>query len=120
MLMVLIAISWVVVLNGSCIRGLSVIMHTDVKEAEFSIGTRSDVAESTENGFRARELAWRKAHLAELEKYVEQWLALEGEQILAVGKDPASVITAARAKGCKVPYIFQVSPKQLDVIAIGL
>jgi hypothetical protein len=70
--------------------------------------------------FRAREMAWREAHPEEMEKFAGKWLAMEGEEIVACGDDPASVIAAARAKGHQIPYVFQVLAKQPDMAHMGL
>jgi hypothetical protein len=43
-----------------------------------------------------------------LRSFAGQWVVLEGEAIVAHGKDPQQVVVEARAKGIRVPYIFYV------------
>ena len=71
-------------------------------------------------GHRAQELEWRRTHREVLRNFAGQWVVLEGEEVVAHGKDPQQVIVEARAKGIRVPYIFyvgkptNVSPVTLD------
>lgn len=69
---------------------------------------------------RARELAWRRAHENELQAYAGHWVVLEGEEIIAHGEDPASVVEGARAKGVDVPYVFYVEEYRPGVVLMGL
>ena len=59
-------------------------------------------------GYRSRELYWRQAHGEVLRNYSGQWIVLEAEEIVSHGTDPQRVVTQARAKGIRVPYIFYV------------
>ena len=69
---------------------------------------------------RNQELEWRRSHAETLEAFANQWVVLEGEQIMAHGEDPVQVINEAKSKGVCTPYIFLVEPKMENVIAIGL
>lgn len=69
---------------------------------------------------RARELAWRRAHEDELQAYAGQWVVLEGEEIIAHGEDPVSVVERARSQGVHVPYVFYVEEYSSDVVLMGL
>ena len=60
------------------------------------------------SGHRTRELEWRRTHREVLRNFAGQWVVLEGEEIVAHGKDPQQVVVEARAKGIRVPYIFYV------------
>jgi hypothetical protein len=68
---------------------------------------------------RARELEWRRTHREVLRNFAGQWVVLEGEEIVAHGKDPQQVVVEARAKGIRVPYIFYVG-KPTDVSPVTL
>jgi hypothetical protein len=70
-------------------------------------------------GHRSREMEWRRTHQEEMRKLSEQWVALEGETILAHGSNLASVVAEARKKGVQVPYVFYVEPND-DAVKIGL
>ena len=63
---------------------------------------------SPTTGYRSQELDWRQAHGEVLRNYSGQWIVLEGEEIVAHGKDPCRVVAQARAKGIRIPYIFYV------------
>jgi hypothetical protein len=76
------------------------------------------VAKATQ--FRNQELEWRRNHSETLEAFANQWVVLEGEQIVAHGEDPVQVINEAKSKGVRTPYIFFVEPKTENVSAIGL
>lgn len=71
-------------------------------------------------GYRTRELEWRRTHAEVLRGYANEWVALEGEEIVAHGSDPMQVITEARARGIRTPYIFFVEPFLEGVVRIGL
>ena len=69
---------------------------------------------------RSQELEWCQTHREALQAFTSQWVVLEGEQVIAHGEDPVQVVTEARARGIKVPYIFYVEPRDEDVVRIGL
>jgi hypothetical protein len=71
-------------------------------------------------GFRERELEWRRTHTASLKQLENQWVVLEGEEIAAHGYDAVQVIREAKTKGIRKPYIFFVEQKRDNVIKIGL
>jgi len=71
-------------------------------------------------GFRERELEWRRTHTATLKQFENQWVVLEGEEMVAHGSDPVQVIQEAKEKGIRKPYIFFVEQKRENVITIGL
>lgn len=50
----------------------------------------------------SRELEWLKEHRHE---YLEQWVALEGDRLIAHGPKPREVYEAARAAGIKSPFV---------------
>lgn len=55
----------------------------------------------------SRELNWLKAHRDE---YVGQWVALDGERLIAHGVDAHKVYQAAREAGLLSPFVEQVLP----------
>jgi Family of unknown function (DUF5678) len=71
------------------------------------------------SGYRTQELEWRRTHRDVLRNFAGQWVVLEGEQIVAHGKDPQQVVGDARAKGVQVPYIFYVG-KPTDASPVTL
>ncbi len=71
---------------------------------------------------REREHAWRRSNRRLLQRqYAGQWVVLEGEEILAHGKDAVQAVEEAKAKGVVVPYVFYVQPpRSPGVVHIGL
>lgn len=96
----------------------------DLSGREFfeaiGVHVRSQAEARPSQGFRERELEWRRTHAAMLNQFENQWVVLEGEEIVAHGSDPVRVIQEARAGGVGKPYIFFVEQKTENVITIGL
>jgi len=82
--------------------------------------TGANISESAPTGHRSQELEWRRTHGEVLRSYAGRWVVLEGEAIIADGNDPVQVVTEAKARGIKVPYIFYVEPAYEDVVKMGL
>lgn len=80
------------------------------EQTEHSTESESDqiLQRSPTTSHRSQELDWRQAHGEVLRNYSGQWIVLEAEEIVAHGTDPQRVVTQARAKGIRVPYIFYV------------
>ena len=55
-----------------------------------------------------RERAWIESHRDE---YLDQWVALDGDRLLAHGSNAREVYLAARAAGVEVPYVEHVRPR---------
>jgi hypothetical protein len=55
-----------------------------------------------------QERAWIEAHRDE---YLGEWVALDGDRLLAHGPDARKVYEAARAKGVEAPFVERVQPK---------
>jgi Family of unknown function (DUF5678) len=70
--------------------------------------------------FRDRELEWRRTHHELLQQYQNEWVVLEGEQVIAHGTDPVQVIQEAKRRGILKPYIFFVEQEDSNVVRIGL
>jgi len=62
-----------------------------------------------------QERAWINAHRDE---YLGQWVALDGDHLIANGADARTVYEAARAQGVEIPYIDRVEP-QVDAFMGG-
>lgn len=77
-------------------------------------------AHSVPSGHRATEMEWRRTHKEFLRTLVGQWVVLEGDVLIAYGMNLAQLVTEARAKGIRVPYVFYVEEMAEDVIRIGL
>ena len=62
-------------------------------------------------GYRTyeREHAWVQAHRAE---YLGQWVAVEGDTLVAHGSNPREIYLAAREAGIQVPYIVKVEKRE--------
>ncbi len=55
-----------------------------------------------------REQRWLDEHR---EEYLGQWVALEGDRLLASGPDGRAVYEAARAAGVRAPLMTRVEPR---------
>ena len=77
-------------------------------------------ARSTASRLRERELEWRQTHAETLRQFENEWVVLEGEEIIAHGSDAAKVIGEAKFKGVGIPYIFFVEQESDDFVRIGL
>lgn len=56
-----------------------------------------------------QERAWINTHR---EEYLGQWVALDGDRLVAHGADAKRVYDEAREQGITAPYLERVSPKQ--------
>ena len=68
-------------------------------------------AQSANAGHRTieREHAWVEEHRDE---YLGQWVAIEGDALVAHGTNPRQVYLAARDAGIEVPYIVHVQKRE--------
>jgi hypothetical protein len=55
-----------------------------------------------------REHAWVERNRDE---YLNQWVALDGDRLLAHGLDPRTVYLSAREVGVRAPYLTRVEPR---------
>lgn len=55
----------------------------------------------------SREMNWLKAHRGE---YPGQWVALDGDRLIAHGAEAREVYQAARAAGLSAPFVEQILP----------
>jgi hypothetical protein len=58
--------------------------------------------------------------LDQLIQYAGQWIALDGERLIAAGPSLRDEVHEARSKGVAVPYVFRVERTPEDVVTIGL
>jgi uncharacterized protein DUF5678 len=68
-------------------------------------------AQSSKPSYRTfeRENAWLDAHRDE---YLGQWVAVEGDSLVAHGTNPREVYLAARDSGIEVPYLVRVENRE--------
>ena len=57
---------------------------------------------------RSREMAWIAQHR---EEYAGQWVALDGDRLIAYGDDPLSFKEKVRSEGIDRPFIVHI-PKE--------
>lgn len=57
---------------------------------------------------RSKELNFCAEHPEAFAKLVGQWVALEGDTIVASGLELAAVAAEARNRGVKIPFVFRV------------
>jgi hypothetical protein len=70
--------------------------------------------------FRSAELEWRRTHSEALKSLENQWVAVEGSELVAHGTDLVAVIRQAKGRGVRTPYIFFVERHSDNSIKIGL
>lgn len=70
---------------------------------------------------RERELRWLRTHRPELQALAGQWIALDGDVLLASGPDPVEVIREARRKGIRAPFLHRVEfDREAGSVRMGL
>ena len=62
-----------------------------------------------------QERAWLEVHRDE---YLGEWVALDGDRLLAHGADARKVYEAARDQGIQAPFVERVQPK-VDAFMAG-
>jgi hypothetical protein len=70
-----------------------------------------DEAQASAPGYRTfdREHAWLDANR---DRYLGQWVAVEGDALVAHGTNPRQVYLDARNSGIDVPYVVKVEQQQ--------
>lgn len=63
---------------------------------------------------RERELRWLAAHPEVLTEHLGEWIAVEGEEIVAAGKRLIDVLAAARTRGMARPLTLFVPADPRD------
>ena len=51
--------------------------------------------------------------------FADQWVAVEGDRLIAAGNDPLKVFAAAKQEGIQVPFVVHVLPKDLLPLVPG-
>lgn len=54
---------------------------------------------------RTREMKWIHENRA---AYADQWVAVEGDRLIAAGIDPVNVFAAAKDEGIRIPFVVHV------------
>ncbi len=75
---------------------------------------RHEVIKSTH---RQRELEWIESHADEMRRLAGEWVVLEGDELVAHGKNAARVVASARRRGIAVPFVFFVEPPAVGATA---
>ncbi len=93
------------------VRALSPSERRKLREALDSELDQSTPRQSSKPSYRTyeRENAWLDAHRDE---YLGQWVAVEGDGLVAHGMDPRQVYLAAREAGIAVPFIERVEKRE--------
>jgi hypothetical protein len=70
---------------------------------------------------RQREFEWIETHADEMRRLAGEWVVLEGDQLIAHGKNAGRVLATAKRKGIGVPFVFYVEPPAAeDTVHFGL
>jgi hypothetical protein len=99
-------------------RGLSVdsVMREALELYRRQRGNKPMVARRPAFNHRRREIAWTiKPDL----DYLGEWVALEGDEVVAHGADGKAVYESARAQGISSPFLFHVSEPDSTPFAGG-
>lgn len=95
--------------------------HTELSPViAMAPGAEIRASNLSPSGHRQRELEWRRTHGERLRAFSGQWIVLEGEEIVAHGRDPVQLVSEAWRKGIRVPYIFFVEVQTEEIVRIGL
>jgi hypothetical protein len=57
---------------------------------------------------RTRETRWIADNRS---AYADQWVAVEGDRLIAAGVDARTVFAAAKAKGIESPFVVHIPPE---------
>ena len=71
----------------------------------FADGLQRATARMVPTRDRAQEMRWIDEHRA---AYADQWVAVEGDRLIAAGVDPLRVFAAAKAEGIRIPFVVHV------------
>lgn len=73
--------------------------------------------EIIKSNHRQREFEWIRTHADQMRRLAGQWVVLEGEELVAHGKNAVRVVATARRKGVAVPLVFYVEPPENEPAA---
>jgi hypothetical protein len=57
---------------------------------------------------RTRETRWVRDNRS---AYADQWVAVEGDRLIAAGADARTVFAAAKAEGIESPFVMHILPE---------
>jgi hypothetical protein len=57
---------------------------------------------------RTMEVKWIDSNRA---AYADQWVAVEGDRLVAAGSDPLKVFAAAKEEGIPIPFVVHLVPE---------
>lgn len=86
------------------------------EQCELYEDTSRELRHPTACDTHEHEREWIERHRDE---YLDQWVALDGDRMIAHGPDARSVYLAARAAGVRVPFLQQITPKEGDAFMGG-
>ena len=73
--------------------------------------------EIIKSNHRQREFEWIRTHADEMRRLAGQWVVLEGEELVAHGKNAVRVVATTRRKGVAAPLVFYVEPPDSEPTA---
>jgi hypothetical protein len=74
----------------------------------FADGLQRTAARMVPARDRSQEMKWIDENRA---AYVDQWVAIEADRLIAAGVDPLQVFAAAKAEGIGTPFVIHVLPE---------
>jgi len=75
----------------------------------FALGLeRSAAPRKVVSRDRSSEMKWLHENRA---AYAQQWVAVEGDRLIAASSDPLKVFSAAKAAGIQTPFVVHVLPE---------
>ena len=77
---------------------------------------RQGTAKRVASNDRAREMRWIRENRA---AYADNWVALEGDRLIAADGDALKVFAAAKAEGIQKPFVMHVLPEDSLPFAPG-
>ncbi len=99
------------------------LLNSEFREAQarrVRIPSLVVVRQPSKRQSRNAELEWRRTHSETLKSLENQWVIVEGTELVAYGRDPVAVIKKAKSRGVRTPYIFFVEPPSDNSFKIGL
>lgn len=76
--------------------------------AELQQRSARDDVRTVPSRDRSREMEWIKRHRAQ---YADQWVVVEGDELIACDPDGHNAFAAAKAAGVAVPFLIHMVPE---------
>ena len=70
---------------------------------------RKRAARTVRSRGRSMEAKWIEENRA---AYADQWVAVEGDRLIAAGVDPLKIFSAAKEQGIQSPFVVHVLPEE--------